>query len=244
MSGITARRRRLWHLPGVLLLAAAIASCGGQPSEPTPPASTTQTGTAIPLVSGRSVKPADVKAPGIQMPSGSTFSVSIGNYNLVITANNWNTIVGSSHVANLVGVQFAPDFNNTDNTTRNRFQYLADEIFQHYNNTNFEPLSIVAAVSVGAVVDDAALYNATDQVGKLSGLTVTIINDSSSSTVASEIFYGTPGSAIIIPARTIYFARLTFSSTSIGPSRNRMNSYTVHFHYDKFAPCPGQVCSS
>lgn len=75
-------------------------------------------------------------------------------------------------------------------------------------------------------------------------MTVTIINDSSSATVASETFYGTPGSAIIIPARTIYFARLTFSGTSIGPSHNGMNSYTVHFHYDKFAPCLGQVCSS
>lgn len=90
----------------------------------------------------------------------STFSVSIGNYNLIITANDWNTIIGSSHVANLVGVQFAPDFNTTDNTTRNRFQYLADEIFQHYGDTVFEPLSIVAAVSGGDLVDDAALYKA------------------------------------------------------------------------------------
>jgi hypothetical protein len=244
MPGIIARRRRQWYLAGVLLLVAAIANCGGQPSGPTPPPSTKQTGTGVPLVTDRSAKPADVKAPGIQVPSGSTFSVSIGKYNLVITANAWNTIIGSSHVTDLVGVQFDPDFNATDDTTRNRFQYLADEISQHYGNTNFEPLSIVAAVSDGAVVDDAAFYNATDQVGQLSGLTVTITNDVSSATVASETFYGTPGSAIIIPARTIYFTRLTFSSTSIGPSHNGMYSYSTQFRYSKFAPCPGQVCSS
>lgn len=247
MPEILVRPRSLRYLPGALLLTVSIASCGAQPAGPTAPASTTQTGTATQLVVGRSSKPADVGAPGIQMPSGSTFSVSIGSYNLVIKASDWNTIVSSSQVANLIGVEFAPDFNTTDNTTRNRFQYLADEISQHYTGTHFEPLSIVASVSNSALVDDAALYNATDQVGKLSGLMVTVTNNTSGGIVASGTFYGTPASAVIISARTVYFVRLTFSSASIGPANNGMNNYTVSFHWSQFgqfAPCPGQVCSS
>lgn len=239
------RRGRPWALPCALILAIAITACDSETVEPTHSASPTQTGTSISLVTGRSAKPAETDAPGIQIPNGSSFSLSIGDYNLTITAADWNTIVGASQVTDLVGVEFAPDFNHTESVTRNRFQYLADEISEHYNGSNFEPLSIVEGVSNGAVVDDAALYNPTDQVGKLSGLTVSITNNLSTTTVASGTFYGTPGSAIVIPARTIYFARLTFSSSSLGATQNGKVSVSVNFHYDQiaFKPCPGQVCS-
>jgi hypothetical protein len=237
------RRRCLQLFPWALTLATAIVACGGQPTGPSRSASPTQTNTSLSLVTGRSAKPTDVDAPGIQVPNGAAFTVSIGNYNLTIAATDWNTIIGSSQVADLVGVQFAPDFNATEDVTRNRFQYLADKISQHYNGVSFEPLSLVSGVSNDAVVDDAALYNPADQVGKLSGLTVTMTNQLSTTTVASGTFYSTPSSAIVIPARTIYFARLTFSSSSLGPSRNNQRVITVNFHFDQFKPCPGQVCS-
>lgn len=242
---VAMRRRRQWACSCALIVAITLTACESKGAGPTHSASPTQTGTAVSLVTGRAAKPAEIDAPGIQIPSGSSFSLSIGNYTLTVTAADWNTIVDASQVAPLVGVEFAPDFNHTEVVTRNRFQYLADRIFEHYNGSNFEPLSIVEGVSSGAVIDDAALYNPTDQVGKLSGLTVSITNSLSRTTVASGTFYETPSSAIVIPAKTIYFARLTFSSSSLGPSRNGKISVSVNFHYNqiKFKPCPGQVCS-
>lgn len=191
----------------------------------------------------RSHTQADFSAPGIQMPTGASFSISIGNYNLVITAADWNTIVASSQVESLVGAEFAPDFNSTSIVTRNRFQYLADEISLHYDGQTFEPLSVISAVSGGAVVDDVALYNPTEQVSELSGLTDKIVNLTSMTTVASETFYGSPGTAIVIPARTIYFARLVFSADSIGAAQGKVVHTQSQFHYAQFKPCPGQVCS-
>lgn len=235
----------LWHASFVVAASIVIAACSGQPVQSTASGSPFQSNAPASLVVGRSAKPADITAPGIQMPNGSIFTVSLGKYVLTIKASDWNTIVGTSQVRVLVGVEFAPDWNTKDYTytTRNRFQYLADEISLHYHGTNFEPLSIAPGVSNGVVVEDAALYNPTYEVSKLSGLKVTIINSFVRRVVATGIFYAKPESAIIIPGRTVYFARLIFSSHSLGPAHSGMISITTNFHYDNFAPCPGQVCS-
>jgi hypothetical protein len=243
MPTTTVGRRYLWLLPGYLMLVAIVA-CGGAPGNH-PSGGATSTSTASPLVTGRSIKPTDTKAPGIQLRSGD-FSFTIGNYNVVITASDWNTITGSSQVANLVGVEFSPNF-NTDASTRNRFQYLADKISLRYRGTNFEPLTIVEGVIDKDLVDIVALYNPTSQVGTLSGLAVTIAAQPSLRTVASATFYATPSSALVIPARTIYFTRLTFPNVaSLGSAHNGARSFVTDFHYRqiKFTPCPGQVCPS
>jgi hypothetical protein len=230
-STIGRRCLRLW--PWTLTLLTILSACGGQPVQPSQSDAPTRTSTSQRLVVGRSATPTEIDAPGIQVPIGSALAISIGKYNLIITATDWDTIIGSSQVANLVRVKFAPDFNATKTVTRNRFQYLADKISQHYNGTDFEPLSIVSGVSNGTVVDIAALYNASGQTSKITALKVTITNKSSMATVAAGTFYSTRGSAITIPGRTIYFTRLRFSSSSLGPTKNGQISTAVHFRYDQ-----------
>jgi hypothetical protein len=238
------RLRKFWSASAVALAALA-AGCINQSAQSLPSVSPSQSGGSTPLVTGRAAKPSDVNAPGIQMPKGSTFSLTIADYDLVIKASDWNTIVGASQVLVLVGVEFAPDWNTKDYTytTRNRFQYLADEIARHYHSENFEPLAIAPGVSNGAVVEDVALYNPTSKASRLSGLKVTIINKTSNEAVASATFYNKSGTSIVIPGRTIYFDHLTFSAHSLGVAANGVFSTTTQFHYSSFVPCSGQVCS-
>jgi hypothetical protein len=243
MPDFSKGRKKLGLLPWTLVLIAVLPACGGQSKQPSQSEPSGHGRTSPPLIAGRSAKPTDLDAPGIQIPIGSTLIVSIEKYNLKITGNDWNTIAGSSRVAKLVGMEFAPDFNATKAVTRNRFQYLADEISQHYDGTRFEPLSIVSGASNRAVVDIAGLYNPSARASELTALTVTITNNSSKATVASGTFYSPPNSAIVIPARTVYFARLTFSSSSLGPAVNGQRNTTIHFHYKEVALCSGQACS-
>ena len=141
------------------------------------------------LVYGRAAKQTDIEAPGIQVPPSSHFGLSIGTHELTITANNWNTIVGTSHVAKLVGVTFAPGLTVTS-ITHNRFQYLADEIALYDKGANvFDPLSVVPSTSQNKFVDIAALYNPTNHAGRLSGITVTVSDLQSGSTLASWGFF-------------------------------------------------------
>lgn len=220
----------------MLMVLVVIAGCSGNSSKRRVP-------TGLGLVVGRSHHLADLHGPGIDMPRGSMMSLSIGkHYELTIKAADWDTIVATSHVRVLVGVEFAPNWNTKDYTytTRNRFQYLANVISQHYDGINFEPLSIAPGISKDHVVEDAALYNPTYKVAKLSGLKITIINRLVNKVEASKTFYSKP---IIIPGRTVYYAHLIFPSHSLGPVRNGVIMTTTNFHYSHFVPCRQQVCS-
>jgi hypothetical protein len=187
-------------------------------------------------VRGRATKQADIEAPGIQVPSGH-FGLSIGGHELTITANNWNTIVGTSRVARLVGATFAPDFDVT-NVTRNRFQYLADEISLYDKGIDtFDPLSVTSGKSQKRFIDIAAFYNPTDHEGRLSGITVTVSDLHSGRTLASWAFYTTSGSSISIPAHTICFTRLTFPYFATLASAHRgVRDSNIQFHFANFTP--------
>jgi hypothetical protein len=134
-----------------------------------------------------------------------------------------------------------PAFHPTD-VTRNRFQYLADQIAQ-YGVPDFEPIGMAEGLGAGQFIEFAALYNSTAQVKKLSGLTVTVSLQSSAKKVAMQVFFATPSSALVIPARTVYFARLSFAHFRSPPkTRGNSVSYNVHFHFAHFTSCRGQVC--
>ena len=229
-----------------LMLGFVLAGCSGKPSgtsgpSPTPLAPSKNQHSQ--LVTGRSHTLTDIHAAGIQVPPGAVFSLSIGKHQLTITAADWDTIDATSTIDKLVSVMFSPDFNVTDPTTRNRFQYLADRISMDYGGQNFESLSIVPGVSTGQFVDIAALFNPANQLGQLSGLRVDVIAKPSLQTIASQDFYATPHSAITIGARTIYFARLTFTGFSgLAPANNDVRNYTINFRYAHFVECPDRVC--
>lgn len=174
-------------------------------------------------------------APGIQVLPPGSFSLSVGSQEIVITSNNWNTIVATSQVHRIVNVAFAPGFNVTA-TTQNRFQYLADRIAIDYTNRHiFEPLSLAEGVSAHKLVDIAALFNPTNRAGRLTGLQVNILARPSLRVVASQTFYDTVDSTIIIAPRTIYFARLVFSKSSSLPiAHHKVRSWRVSFQYASF----------
>lgn len=223
-------------------LSVFVAACSAGTVRPSSDPAEAKTPTAGIYVAGRAPRPTDVTAPGIAFAKGN-LAFSVGNHHISISADNWNTIVGTSIVPHSVGSMIDPQFHATD-VTRNRFQYLADLIAQ-YNLPNFEPIGIAEGIGSGQFIEYSALYNSTDRVSALSGLTVTVTLDPSGVVLAKQTFYSTAGTALVIPARTIYFARLSFAQFKSVPN-NPGNSYTysIDFHFAHFAPCQGQVCSN
>jgi hypothetical protein len=221
---------RRWLSPLMILaLAFELTSCSTSP-HPTSPASCVLQKAGV-LVSGRSPHPADIRAPGIQFSRGD-LQVTVGNNHIVVTASNWNTIDGSSSVAKRVCTAFYGDFNTTS-TTRNRFQYLADRI-AGYRVTSFDPVGVVTAIDDGQRIAIVSLYNPLSHSRRLSGLSLTISAEPGGTTLASETFFSTPGSALLIPAHTIIFGRLRFATFTAAPSTT--TSITYNFHYDSFVP--------
>ena len=159
----------------------------------------------------------------------------MGSHNVVITGNNWDTITATSRVAENVNIAFGDDFHWTA-TTRNRFQYLADLIAEYNTVDGFEPIGINSGVSKGAFVSIDALYNPLGQARSLTGLTLTVIAYPPRTVVAKSTFYATADSSLLIPGKTIYFVRLTFSSFTLPPPHNGTWNFTNMFHYDSFLP--------
>jgi hypothetical protein len=218
-------------LPPLLILALAfeLTSCSTSP-HPTPSAGCLLQKAGA-LVSGRAPHPADIKAPGIQFSRGD-LEVTVGNNHVVIAASDWNTIDGSSSVAKRVCTAFYGDFNATS-TTRNRFQYLADRIAS-YPVASFDPVGIVTAIDDGQRIAIVSLYNPLSHSRRLSGLSLTISAEPDGTTLASETFFSTPNSALLIPGHTIIFGRLRFATFAAAPSTT--TSITYNFHYDSFVP--------
>ena len=218
-------------------LALGVAACTGNGSTTVnkpPPSSHPASMAPGALVSGRASVPNDVSAPGIQIPAGRTgFSVQVGNHEIVITGNDWDTIVASSRVASYVGVEFASGFNWTA-TTRNRFQYLADMIAQDENSKDFDPLTIVTGISDKTATSIVALYNPSTKPGTLTGFHVTLISKPGETLVGTGDFFATADSSMFIPAKTIVFARLTYPVVTQPKPVNGIFQTTTNFHYDSF----------
>lgn len=221
------------------VLTLAVAACTGKGSSATnaPSASSPPAGTApSALVSGRASAPADVSAPGIQIPAGNArFTVQVSNHEIVITGSDWDTIVASSKVASDVGVDFASGFNWTA-TTRNRFQYLADLIARDDSSQNFDPITIVTAINNKTVISIVALYNPGNHPGTLTGLHVKLISQPGEMLVSSGDFFATTDSSLFIPAKTIVFTRLAYPIITQPKPVNGNLETTTSFHYDSFAP--------
>jgi hypothetical protein len=235
MSGVSGLIRRA---AGLMALAFAVAACTGKSStgSTTPPAPSASPPTARVLVSGRASKPTDIDEPGIQVPArDGQFSVQVGNHDIVITGEDWDTIVATSKVAPDVGIEFASGFNWTA-TTRNRFQYLADLIARDESSHDFDPITVATTIKNNTVTSAVALYNAGNQAGTLAGLKLTVISRPAGTLVGSGEFFATAESSLLIPAKTIIFTRLVCPVIAQPKPVNGAWTVTDNFHYDSFSP--------
>ncbi len=235
MSGVSDMVRRAVVL---LALALAAAACSGKSSTGSTATSapSASASTSAALVTGRASTPTDVNEPGIRIPAGNgQFSVQVGSHEIVVTANDWDTIVAASKVAPNVGVEFASGFSWTT-TTRNRFQYLADLIARDESSHDFDPIAVVTGFKNGTVISIVALYNPGNQAGNLTGLKLKVISRPTRTMVGSAEFFATADSSLMIPAKTIVFARLYCPVVTQPKAVNGTWEMTDDFHYDSFAP--------
>lgn len=221
------------------VLALTIAACssrGSTVANGSSPSSHPTGATPGTFVSGRANAPTDVSAPGIQIPAGKTgFTVQVGSHEIAITGNDWDSIVATSKVASDVEIEFASGFNWTA-TTRNRFQYLADLIAQDENSKDFDPLTIVTGITGKTATSIVALYNPGGQPGTLTGLHLRLVSQPEETLVGSGDFFATTDSSILIPPKTIVFARLSYPVIAQPKPVNGTIETSTSFHYDSFAP--------
>lgn len=166
------------------------------------------------LVQHRAAHPVDVRANGLQ-PIGDSFTVPIPNdQQIVLQTCDWNTISNSSSVQRLVGSELDVEFHASD-TTRNRFQYLADLIAQRSNISYLYVAGIAASQQGSQLMLTAYFYNPTPNRLLLSNVAITIRDGSPPlHLLASETFFASSDTALIVPARTVHFADLPFESFS------------------------------
>ena len=143
--------------------------------------------------------------------------------------------MAASKVEPDVGVGFVSGFNWTA-TTRNRFQYLADLIARDESSHDFDPITVATGFKNGTVISIVALYNAGNQARNLTGLKLTVISGPTRTLVGSAKFFATTDSSLMIPAKTIIFARLYCPVTTQPKTVNGAWEITNHFHWDNFAP--------
>jgi hypothetical protein len=235
-------RRRRWLALSLLVAAPilTVTGCGGKSSSHTGSSTGTTSTNSSALVQGRSAKPTELSAPGLQFSKGS-FSVDLNNRSVVIGARDWNTITASSTVAHKLGVTLDPDF-HASTTTRNRFQYLADRLAA-VAQPRFVPVGIVSTTVGSNDVAIEALLNPTADAYRLSGLHVTVINKSPRTTLGSATFFSGAGQSIVIPARGVDFLRLTvpLSHKPPRPVGGELHEET-NFHYDRLFNCGIKGC--
>jgi hypothetical protein len=216
------------------LVGIAIAGCnaGGQVA-PTD----TVTPTTGAVVASRAPNPTQTNAPGMQFTKGS-ISVTLYNHTFQISARDWNTITGTSIVPQDIGVSLDADFHAAQ-TTRNRFQYLADRMVP-FITRSFGAIGIVSVAKGSTDVTIVALINPTENAFQLTGFNETIIESPPTTTVTSAKFYTTPDTVLTIPGRDIYFVRLS-APTSAAPPPNA-TSTTFDFSWDKLYNCGQAAC--
>jgi|SRR6266568_2603964 len=188
-------------------------------------------------VVSRAPRPTQTDAPGMQFTKG-PISVTLYNHTFQIAARDWNTITGTSVVPQDIGVSLDSDFHAAQ-TTRNRFQYLADRMFPFITRL-FGAIGIVSVAKGSTDVAIVALINPTDNAYQLTGFKETITVSPPRTTVASAKFYTTPSTALTIPGHNIYFVRLSAPVIAAGPSNPTKTSF--NFSWDKLYNCGQAVC--
>jgi hypothetical protein len=228
------RTVRAFTLSG--LIGVVMVGCSSSGSHDVAPTSTPTPTTGTSVVS-RAPGPTQTDAPGIQFTKGS-LSVTLYNHTFEISAQDWNTITDTSVVPRDIGVSLDSDFHATQ-TTRNRFQYLADRMIP-FITQRFGAIGIASAVKGTTDVAVVALINPTDNGYQLTGFNETITESPPTTTVASANFYTTPATALTIPAHNIYFVRLSASVAAAPPPNETTTSY--HFSWDKLYNCGQAAC--
>lgn len=220
-------------------------STSSQPAPPTTaavPALSEECRSGLPIVvGGLSAAPAEVDAPGIRISEGDFgFEVVPGAEDLRISAAEWNTVVGSSQVPQWIGIKLDPGLEPTE-TTRARFQYLADRICQYEIEDAFLPLGIGQDQRTDAdgLVSITALVNASASYTRVDRLAVDLTSSDPAARLGRTTFFDGPGEALLIPPTTIVFALLRFgaSNPDVGPA----TEFETHFEWD-ILHCGPQAC--
>lgn len=218
-----------------VLAAVVIAGCSTtsrHPARTSAPVPTTGT-----HVAARAQRPILTSAPGIQFTTGS-LSVTMYNHTFDIAARDWNTIIGTSIVPQDIGVSLDSDFHAAQ-TTRNRFQYLADRMVP-FITRSFGAIGIVSIAKGRTDVTIVAFINPTNNAFLLSGFSETIIESPPTTTVASAKFYTTASTALTIPGHNIYFVRL--SSPVVAPPPSNSTRIAFNFGWDRLHNCGQAAC--
>lgn len=213
-----------------------IAGCSSTGSDHVTP-TTAPTPTSGASVIGRAPSPTQTDAPGIQFTAGA-LEVTVHNHAVQIAAKDWNTITDTSVVPRDIGVSLDSDF-HASQTTRNRFQYLADRMFPFVTHS-FGAVGIVSVVKGGNDITIVALMNPTANAFQLTGFSVTISESPPETEISSAKFYSTPDTALTIPGDNIYFVRLTSPAAARPPASATSTSYD--FSWDRLYNCGQAAC--
>jgi hypothetical protein len=229
-----------------LLVASATGGCGASThksattSSGASPTSTIRSSGAVSaasLVAGRAPRPEDLTAPGIQFRTG-TLEVTVAGHQVLIPADDWNTIVGTSTVSRRVGVAFGRSF-AAPATTRNRFQYLADRMMA-FEPKRFEFDAIGSGQADGRYVTIVALVNRTSRIYKLAQLRLTATAAPPPTVIASGTFFPTHRQSVTIAPDEVLFLRLPLPLKHVRPATTRSTNY--HFHYGWLFRCDQTGC--
>ena len=189
------------------------------------------------LVGGRAAAPTETNAPGLQFSTGS-LEVTLSGHPISISARDWNTISSTSNVPHDIGLSLDPNFHAAD-TTRHRFQYLADQIVQ-YAPSRFDPVGVAAAPVGKTLVTIVALINRTPYRYRLSGFKATVTVRPPVTTVGSATVFTGNSNALVVPGEDVYFLRLELPLIATRPSTATTTNYA--FHYGRLYNCGTTPC--
>jgi hypothetical protein len=125
----------------------------------------------------------------------------------------------------------------------NRFQYLAD-LLHSFSPEEFVPVGLVSVhLADGPYVVLAAIENPGASECALSGLSVEVTSEPSSTVVAAGRFFD-EADELIVQAETIYMAELQLGAARTPPISDTTTGYSFHWeslteNADTSRPCPG-----
>ena len=234
----SAMRARVIFYAAIAMLAAGCHGAGSSNQGLATPSAVTQIPTTGSTVIGRAPEPTQIDAPGINIPSGD-LNITIYNNSFEISARDWNTITNTSIVPQDIGVSIDPNV-HASQTTRNRFQYLADRMFP-YVKASFLPDGIVSVIKGSDDISIIAFINPTADTYELTGLTLSVKKGSPETTISSADFYTTPDTALTLPAKNIYFAWLSAPLIAKPPLHDPTNT-TYNFNWSWLYDCGNAAC--
>lgn len=202
----------------------SFAGCTGGKEKPTPASTTTL------VVTGRATAPTDINAHGIVISKpGDAFRSSLpGGRELVITYDDWNTIVASTKIPKQVRVRIDPAFNPTA-TTGNRVQYLADLVGLDVHQ-RIDAIGLLATVKNGRLIGIPLIRNSDAHDHRLTLLQVKLMRQSSRQLLQEGTFYDASTEHLNLPARSSYLALLDFGRSKV--ARDELTNIVWSFHYE------------